>query len=53
MAPPPIMAVPILFPLYRFFIVFSISFRFLAGYRRGDRDKNTIDKTHRPRYPQV
>jgi len=53
MAPVPAIAIPILFPLYRFLTVFSISFRFLAGYRRGDRDKNTIDKTHRPRYPQV
>jgi len=40
-------------PLYRFLIGFSIFFRFFAGCRRGDRDKNPIDKTHRPRYPQV
>jgi len=53
MAPVLAIAIPIMSPLYRFPIVFSISFRFIAGYRRGDPDKNPIDKTHRPRYPQV
>jgi hypothetical protein len=53
MAPVPVIAVSIISPLYRFLIGLSIFFRFFAGYRGGDRDKKTIDKTHRPRYPQV
>jgi hypothetical protein len=53
MAPVATIAVPIISPLYRFLIGLSIFFRFLAEHRRGDRDKKTIDKTHRPRYPQV
>jgi hypothetical protein len=39
MAPVPTIAIPILSPLYRFSLVFSMFFRFLAEHRRGDRDK--------------